>query len=210
MSQRLVTAAFHGDLALVSSLLQDGLPPDQPGEACTLPAMTPLAAAAYNRKWDVVNYLLQQGADPNAGLEDDTSALMIAVYSRAPISVLLALLEHGADPLRRNAYGLSAMQVAHGRGLTPEEVTEAQRLTRCLPGASLLMEDWIAGKISPDLARYERLNRDALQQRVVWKQAKMAEQRKQAAVTGFLQMTVLTVAAGITLLFFLRYLLTYY
>ena len=87
-------AARSGDLASVKRLIEGGLPADSPGRF----GITALSLAAQNGATDVVQYLLEKGADPDAretffGM----SVLEAALWKGAPdYEVAIILLSSGA------------------------------------------------------------------------------------------------------------------
>ena len=64
----------------------------------------------------VKRWLLGLGADVNAADEKGNIALMIAV-KRKDEDAIGFLLDHGADPDRRNKDGISARNIAESKGL---------------------------------------------------------------------------------------------
>ena len=100
----ILVAALKGNLALVRRLHAAGAALDGPG-------WTPLIYAATGGHEPVVRYLLDQGARIDATSPNGTTALMMAVREHR-IEVADLLLARGADPLRRNDAGLSALQYA--------------------------------------------------------------------------------------------------
>ena len=72
------------------------------------PGWTPLAYAATNGKTEVVRYLLDIGANPNALSPNGTTALMMAVRGGHAETVDL-LLAKGADVNLRNQNGATAL-----------------------------------------------------------------------------------------------------
>ena len=100
----ILIAALKGNLALVRRLHGVGAALDGPG-------WTPLIYAATGGHEPVVRYLLDQGARIDAPSPNGTTALMMAVREHR-VDVAELLLSRGADPLRRNDAGLSALQYA--------------------------------------------------------------------------------------------------
>jgi Ankyrin repeats (many copies) len=92
------------------------------------------------RQRDVVIYLIEAGADPNAAAAGGVTPLHRAVRNRCSAAVE-ALLRAGADPRLENDRGSTAMDLAHwttGRGGTGSEAAQAeQRIIIELLGSAL-------------------------------------------------------------------------
>lgn len=101
----LMLAALKGELALCQVLIKKGADVNKPG-------WTPLHYAATNGHLDIMNLLLEENAYIDAESPNGTTPLMMAAQYSDESSVKL-LLEAGADPLLRNALGLSALDFAH-------------------------------------------------------------------------------------------------
>lgn len=104
------SAARQGDLAGVRTLLAQGKQVDEPG----LRGRTALAWAVHARKADVVEALLEAGADPLAGRNEDTA---LALSLRAKRLSLLPALVAGLreKPAMRTREFLAFVVIA-GRG----------------------------------------------------------------------------------------------
>jgi uncharacterized protein len=111
---QLCGAAAKGDLAAVKAVLAKGqdLVNGQDG--------TGDVALGHAARWghrDVVQYLLEQGADPRitrGGRDQGWSALFWACGSRANPEIISMLLDHGADVYARaNHHGAAADTVLH-------------------------------------------------------------------------------------------------
>lgn len=101
----LMLAALKGELALCQLLIRKGADVNKPGWA-------PLHYAATNGHIDIMNLLLEESAYIDAASPNGTTPLMMASQYGNESSVKL-LLEAGADPLLKNAQGLSALDFAH-------------------------------------------------------------------------------------------------
>jgi hypothetical protein len=90
-----------------------------PGSACWNPA----------RQRDVIVYLIEAGADPNAPAAGGVTPLHRAVRNRCSAAVE-ALLRAGSDPRLRNDRGSTASDLAHwttGRGGTGSAAAKAEQ-----------------------------------------------------------------------------------
>jgi len=101
----LMLAALTGELALCQLLIKKGADVNKPGWA-------PLHYAATKGHLDVMNLLLEENAYIDAASPNGTTPLMMAAHYGTESAVKL-LLEAGADPLLKNAQGLSAVDFAH-------------------------------------------------------------------------------------------------
>jgi hypothetical protein len=81
------------------------------------------------RQRDVIVYLIEAGADPNAAAAGGVTPLHRAVRNRCSVAVA-TLLRAGADPRLQNDRGSTASDLAHwttGRGGTGSEVAKAEQ-----------------------------------------------------------------------------------
>ena len=76
--------------------------------------ITPLLSATHNIQLDVMEFLLDQGADPNIEDKDGVTPLMYAVDRCSPESVML-LVKAGANPEERDHAGLSTLSRAESQ-----------------------------------------------------------------------------------------------
>jgi hypothetical protein len=109
----IVDAAAYQDAELVKLHLQRGTDPNTRGQ----PGLnaTALHYMAMSGNTEVVELLLQKGADPNARANVYCEyPLHGAVFNRAPLGTIRALLKHGADPKLRDYQGQSALDLAAG------------------------------------------------------------------------------------------------
>ena len=81
------------------------------------------------RQRDVIVYLIEAGADPNAAAAGGVTSLHRAVRNRCSVAVEV-LLRAGADPRLQTNSGSTASDLAHrttGRGGTGSEVAKAEQ-----------------------------------------------------------------------------------
>lgn len=90
---------------------------------------TPLMMAANRNNLPLVKFLLSQGANINAQDSDELNRLSVLMYAQSP-EMVRYLLENGADPAIRTAYGDNAyenrLRNSHQKGY--KEVAEIIRL----------------------------------------------------------------------------------
>ncbi|CAG0921522.1 unnamed protein product [Notodromas monacha] len=109
---RLHLAARYGDTTAVRDLLKCPEMAKQVSAVDSAGAM-PIHEAAFRGFADIVEALLESGADPNARKADGWAAIHLAVRPQIhPVPVLLALIEHGADIDLKTKEGLTAEQMA--------------------------------------------------------------------------------------------------
>ena len=75
---------------------------------------TPLHIAAHRAAPDLVQVLLAAQANPHSPGPDKTTPLHWAVQRKAPVvasAIILALLDHGADPALRDDQGRTALMI---------------------------------------------------------------------------------------------------
>ena len=111
--------AYHGDVSAIRFLLA-------PGEALDTLGQDALNGAAFHGHWRLVEFLLEQGADPNRAASDTGETPLHSAFTKAnrPAYELVArvLLAHGADPNRSTMPGVETgafMRDARTRGETP-------------------------------------------------------------------------------------------
>lgn len=96
--------AYHGDVTAVRYLLQNGETLDSLGDNWGL------SAAAFHGHWQLCQFLLEEGADPNYAAPDTLESALHAALSKAnrPNSefVVQLLLSAGALPNARTAPGV--------------------------------------------------------------------------------------------------------
>lgn len=112
-SSPLSYAGSNGDFVeMAQFLVENGAKVNQPSPSGWYPLMT--AAGRGNIK--VVNYLLAQGANPNATAKYGLTALYSAAGSDYGASAVETLLEHGADINAKYLSGLTALHQAASQG----------------------------------------------------------------------------------------------
>lgn len=100
----LMLASIKGQLALASQLIDKGADVNKPG-------WTPLHYASTYGHLELMNLLLEHHAYIDAASPNESTPLMMAaMYGTA--SAVKLLLEAGADPMLRNAQGLTAFDFA--------------------------------------------------------------------------------------------------
>lgn len=112
--------AIKGNLSIVKQMIKAGLPVNRKQ------GWQPLSYAIYGKSLEVFNYLMDQGADPNANNPSQASALMIAALEGQE-EMAARLLQAGADPAWTKG-GESAVDWAlkHGNTDIAEMVMKAQ------------------------------------------------------------------------------------
>lgn len=104
-------AAARGDMAAVTSLLQEGAPVDQYNDK----GRTALFEAAKRGRTPVVTVLLHHGANPNARTKQGLTALLTAA-EQGHADTIAVLLSNGADLNATCTCGDSALHRAVRRG----------------------------------------------------------------------------------------------
>lgn len=107
--------AYYGDVSALRLLVERGVPLD-----------LGLCGPAFHGHWRLCEYLIEQGADPNAALADTGEAplhsALCAFESVAHEQVVRVLLAAGADPAARTRRGAETgcfMRDVRTRGETP-------------------------------------------------------------------------------------------
>lgn len=135
----LAGAARRGDVAGVGNLIRRGASTE---EGSGVNNWTPLLHAIHKNQARAAFALIDAGADPNYTRSETTALMMAAGYGQEEI--VRGLLKRGADPLRLNTKGETALDLALSG------VTDIDALTagRCQTGTVRAL---LAG--SPQLAR---------------------------------------------------------
>ena len=110
---RVMYAAIEGNLEVARVLVNRGAQVNRLGWA-------PLHYAAVKGQTKMVEFLLEQGAFPNAPAAEGSSPILLAVSSRNEATVR-ALLKAGADPRAINQERLNAIELAQRMKLTSIE-----------------------------------------------------------------------------------------
>lgn len=105
----LLIATHRGDTAMIGLLLRRGASIDARSEA---DGRTALAAAAAERKLDIVRLLLERGADPNIPDFDGDGPVHHLVWSGGDAATMRMLLTYGADPDAIGAAEAGALHLA--------------------------------------------------------------------------------------------------
>lgn len=118
MAAPIHTTAENGDIAALKKELGSGVDINLQNEKF---GQTPLVLAVYNEHYEMVEFLLSNGADANIKMSNGQTAIFIAAYL-GENKTILTLLRHGAllnlsdkegnTPLHRAAEGGSASAVA--------------------------------------------------------------------------------------------------
>lgn len=116
MSTELFNAVLAGDLINVRSLLQSGAD----SKICNDDGETPLMLAAGLGKLEMVNALIESGANVHATDARGWTALMKAIYNHdldhGFPEIISALISAGADIETQIAYGTRPLMLAAGYG----------------------------------------------------------------------------------------------
>lgn len=108
----LVDAAEEGDLAKVKALLKQGRSINE-REPKVKFGWTPLIAAIYQDNTNVIQYLIESGADLNLGDKNGETPLMWAMArGDEHVEIVKELIAHGANVLATNANGATALSYA--------------------------------------------------------------------------------------------------
>ena len=110
-SMQLQDAAEAGDLDTVKSLVQQGVPINQ--MCSTRFGWTPLIGAVFQNQTNVVNYLIESGADVNLAGNNGETPLMWAIgHGDEGVSLVNYLIAHGANLDAKDKFGATAFDYA--------------------------------------------------------------------------------------------------
>ncbi len=125
--------AYHGDVSAVRALLDGGESLESLGPNLDL------NGASFHGHWQLCQFLLEQGADPNQPLPDTGETPLHAATCKAnqPVydQVAETLLAHGADPNLATLPGVetgSFMRDCRTRGETPMHRAAAYSSEKCI------------------------------------------------------------------------------
>ena len=103
------TAVLTSDLTAVSELLE--IHREELESRHTVAGLTPLMMASRSAAFELVKYLLEAGANPNAKNSTGETPLMFGAAGAKP-DIVAALVEAGADVNSRNDDGSTALHYA--------------------------------------------------------------------------------------------------
>ena len=109
--ERFHRAAIKGDVSLVESMLQEGVPVD----CVDRDGRTALSLAAYFNRTDVIRLLLQKGADVNKRDRFGRTPVHYAAWDNSTEAIAM-LIEHGASINITNDEGDKPIDVARRYG----------------------------------------------------------------------------------------------
>lgn len=108
-------AALRGRLDWVQALVRRGAVLERGPQAPETRAWTTLHYAATAPNTEVLAWLIKEGCDLNAGSTNGSTPLMLAL-GYGSLDAAKLLLDAGADPLRRNELGLTALDFGKRSG----------------------------------------------------------------------------------------------
>jgi hypothetical protein len=108
-------AALRGRLPWVQALLKRGAVLERGPQPADARAWTTLHYAATAPNTEVLAWLIKEGCDLNAGSTNGSTPLMLAL-GYGSLDAAQMLLDAGADPLRKNDLGLTALDFGKRSG----------------------------------------------------------------------------------------------
>jgi uncharacterized protein len=114
-----LNAAEAGDLEKVKLLLKEGRSINE-RDARVKFGWTPLIAAIYQRNTNVVNYLIDSGADVNIPDSSGKTAIMWALGNDENIDIVKFLIAHGADLNAKDKMGATVLSYANSAPPKPK------------------------------------------------------------------------------------------
>jgi serine/threonine-protein phosphatase 6 regulatory ankyrin repeat subunit B len=127
-SMQLLSAAESGDLERVKSLVRQGAPLNEPSRVKF--GWTPLIGAVFHNETNIVQYLVESGADVNCVDKDGLTPLMWAAgWGDRGVAVVKILITHGANLDAKDKNGATVFEHANSAPPKPEllRVLEAAR-----------------------------------------------------------------------------------
>lgn len=116
---QLLDAAENGDLPKVSSLIQQGVPINQTSSVKF--GWTPLIGAIFHHHTNVVQYLVESGANVSLADKNGETPLMWAIgWGDEALPLVSYLISHGADLDAKDKYGATALDCAKSDPPKPE------------------------------------------------------------------------------------------
>jgi len=115
LSTQFAVAIESNDVDKIKSMLEANVPPDtliEYGEH----KITPLMKAAHEGAAEIIELLLEAGANVNAQATDSKETALMNAATRGHVTVVRSLLEHKADVKPSNTYGSNALNNAVGVG----------------------------------------------------------------------------------------------
>ena len=94
-------AIMDGDVETVKRFIEEGRDVNAPAWHGSFP----IQIAAYSSQFEMVKFLLENGADPNAHTGNCSVPLLYAAQYEKNIKIVKILLEYGADPTVKDEYG---------------------------------------------------------------------------------------------------------
>ena len=113
-TEYLFLAIWEGNLSEVQRQLDHGVDPDTPYEIDKAYERPPLLEAVYKEEFEIVQMILDYGADVNRSDKYGNTALMAAIPYEPEYVIML--LDYGADVDQKNTDGYPALIIAASMG----------------------------------------------------------------------------------------------